>query len=339
MLGSILVATSLAAPSPRDAVVVVQQGGGTCAGVVLDDGRVATAYHCVAGGFGARIEREDGARVRARVRATDPGHDLALLEPEALLDGGLTLGTSPEVGDAVTVIGHPYAGAPPAGFLEGTLRWSVAEGAVAAVGARSLQIDATVAPGNSGGPVLDAQDRVVGIVSRRIGDRIGFAGRAEALRELTEEAGRRGPGGTIGAAPAAWLTDRPVVGLDLEATWRERVLLGLRAGVPVAPLVRAVLEEEVEATLALGRLGGRLPVGTGPGSIVVEAFVGLGGTRVYRSPDGGLPVTSLRIDSFVGGGLGRGGTRFEVARRLGSAQGADWLLGLRLGLGALRRVW
>ncbi|MEO0601661.1 MAG: serine protease [Myxococcota bacterium] len=329
-------------PAPqalRAAVVVVRQGGSACAGVVLSDGRVATAYHCVAAGFRARLERLDGALVTARVQATDPGHDLAVLTAATPLSGGLSLGTAPRVGEAITVIGHPFGGNPPGGFLAGTLRWSVSTGRVAAVGDRSLQVDATVAPGNSGGPVIDDDGRVVGIVSRRIGDRIGFAGRAEALAVLTETPRRAALGGTFSVAPAAWTSLRPTVGLDLEVTWRDRVVLGARGGVPIAPLLRAVLDRSVEATVAQIRVGARAPIGHGAGSLSFDAFAAVGVTQVWTSEDGGSPEVRSRVDPFVGAAVGRGSISFDVAYRVSDEPGADWLLGLRFGLGALRRVW
>ncbi len=340
MNGALVALAALAGPvdTLRDAVVVVRQAGGTCAGVVLEDGRVGTAYHCVAGGFGARIERRDGTRGRARVVATDPRHDLAVLDVVPHLDGGLALGPAPEVGDTVTIVGHPYASGPPAGFLAGTLQWSVGTGTIAAVGERSLQVDGTVAPGHSGGPVVDSAGRVVGVLSRRLGDRIGFAGRAEALTALRDTPRRPALGGTVAVSPAAWITRRPAVGLDLEVTWRERLVVGVRGGLPVAPFVRALAGEATEATVGLARAGGRLPIGHGAGSVQVEAFAGVGLARVW-TPDQGVPVVTTRGDVLVGGAVGRSGFHVEVARRLGPADGAEWLLGLRLGLGALRRVW
>ncbi|MEM6927943.1 MAG: serine protease, partial [Myxococcota bacterium] len=103
MLVALVGLSALANPSGpvpqalRAAVVVVRQGGSACAGVVLSDGRVATAYHCVAAGFRARLERLDGTRVTARVQAADPGHDVALLRTDPPLSGGLPLGSAPPV--------------------------------------------------------------------------------------------------------------------------------------------------------------------------------------------------------------------------------------------------
>lgn len=341
MFGAIVSLSALAG-SPdrlRDAVVIVQQAGGTCAGVVLDDGQVATAYHCIASGFRARVERRDGTRHVARVVATDPARDLALIQVDEPLSGGLRVGTAPEVGAPVTVIGHPHAALPPAGFLTGTLQWTVSTGHVTAVGEHALQLDATYAPGNSGGPVIDAEDQVVAIASRRVGDRIGFAGRSEWLQALRDEPRRPGLGGSWAVTPVAWLTDRPSFGLDLEVTWRERIVLGARGGLPVAPVLRAVLRGDAEATVGLARAGVRLPIGRAPGSVAVDAFAAAGVTRIWTSEDGAAPETSARLDSFVGGAIGRGIATFEVARRIGPGEGADWLFGLRLGLGALRRVW
>jgi len=324
----------------RSSVVVVRQGASTCAGVLLDDGSIATAYHCIAGGFGARVTFPDRERGRARVVAADPARDLALLTTGDRRGPGLALGPAPRVGDEVAVIGHPYASSAPGGFLEGTLRWSVGYGRIAAVGSRSLQLDVTVGPGNSGGPVVDAEGRVIGIVSRRIGDGVGFAGRAERLAELRDAPRRRPLGGTITGALAGWVGGRPVIGVDLEVTWRERLVVGARGGLPVAPYVRAVAGDDVEATVALARGGVRLPLGAGPGAMGLDGFGAMGLAQTWASPDGGPPRTDLRIDPLLGVGISRSGLAVDAAFRLG-ASGAQppWLLGLRVGVAALRRFW
>ncbi len=62
-----------------DAVVIVRQGSGLCAGAFMDDqGHVATAYHCVSAGGRPEIELRDGRRAVGRVVAWEARTDLAV---------------------------------------------------------------------------------------------------------------------------------------------------------------------------------------------------------------------------------------------------------------------
>lgn len=328
----------------RKAVVVVQQVGATCGGVAIEvEGvrAIATAYHCVASGFGARVTALDGREAYVPVVATDPGHDLALLEgPELdeVLDDWLELGRAPALGASVVVVGHPFAAQPPGGFLLGTLRWSVSHGHVAAVGTRSLQLDGTVHPGNSGGPVIDAESRVVGIVSRKLGAGLTFAGRSEALQALMEAPRRRRFGGTASLAPAVWLTDRLVIGVDFTLTWRERIFASVSGGVPIDRRATEASGDK-EATPIVARFGARVPMGAAVG-LTLDGFGAVGFTQ--RWTPGTAGTSEQALEGFVGGAVGRGGLRFEVARRIGREAPEEpptWLLGLRVGLGGLRRVY
>lgn len=94
--------------------------------------------------------------------AVDIAHDLAVWKPIRTLDfEGLPhvstslLAPEPELGDALHVMGHPYAG---------LKKWS--SGVLLDADERWLSSDALVAPGNSGSPVFDDEGRFVGVVSR-----------------------------------------------------------------------------------------------------------------------------------------------------------------------------
>jgi putative serine protease PepD len=149
-------------------------GSGSGTGMILSrDGEVLTNYRVVAGAHRIAITRYGSTKAFvAHVVGASPSHDLALLR----LDGATGLPTvsfghsaDVRVGDAVAAIGHalgPAAGTP-----------SVTRGIISAEG-RSivvddggttyhlfdlLQTDAAVNPGNSGGPLVDAVGRVIGI--------------------------------------------------------------------------------------------------------------------------------------------------------------------------------
>lgn len=145
-------------------VVVVGQRGGNGAGVVWrSDGLIVTNRHVVRGD-GAEIALADGRRFPGRVTARHPDRDLALIKVEADDLPAAEVGDSSTVrpGQIVLAIGHPigFKGAVTAGIV-------VAAGQAATPdGPRTgdwLQADVTLLPGNSGGPLLDARGRVVGI--------------------------------------------------------------------------------------------------------------------------------------------------------------------------------
>lgn len=179
-----------------DSVVLLVTGPAYCSGVVIDDeGTVATAYHCVASGLRSRVTTRDGASGKGRVLATRPREDLALISVPELAGKVPPLSVrhdSPRQGERVYGLGHPFApAAERSAAMEGMLLWSVTEGIVSAVGPRLIQTDAALNPGNSGGPVVDAQGRIVGITSRKLGgDNVAFLASARELEELVAEPGK-----------------------------------------------------------------------------------------------------------------------------------------------------
>jgi len=159
----------------QESVVQVQSGGpGSGAGVILSDsGLVMTNHHVAVSGGGRRgrggnlrVTLRDGRSFGARVTKRDRGLDLALLR----LDGGpgdlpsARFGDSDalRVGELVYAIGHPWGqlGAATSGIVS-------ALGVTGRPGrgrpARYVQSDVSLAPGNSGGPLLNARGEVVGI--------------------------------------------------------------------------------------------------------------------------------------------------------------------------------
>ena len=94
-----------------------------------------------------------------------PKSDVALLEVE--LPSGLEplqiCSDLPLPGTPVLALGHPLALLADKSWLRGTLRWSVSSGLVSAVGDTFIQTDASLNPGNSGGPIVDADGQIVGL--------------------------------------------------------------------------------------------------------------------------------------------------------------------------------
>jgi S1-C subfamily serine protease len=145
-------------------VVVIGHHHGNGAGVIWRaDGLIITNRHVVRGDD-TEVVLADGRRLSGRVVARHPERDLALVKIDADELTAAQAGDSSTVrpGQIVLAIGHPigFRGAVTAGVV-------VAAGQAATPeGPRTgdwLQADVTLLPGNSGGPLIDAHGRVVGI--------------------------------------------------------------------------------------------------------------------------------------------------------------------------------
>jgi putative serine protease PepD len=158
-----------------------QPGEATGSGFVIDaDGRVITNQHVVDGADQVTVVTSEGKEHDADVVGADPSTDIALLDVEDDTDlPVLELGSSESlsVGDTVVAIGSPFGlqGTVTAGIVSGLDREIQAPDSFVIDGA--IQTDAALNSGNSGGPLLDAQGRVVGVNSQiesRTGGNIGI---------------------------------------------------------------------------------------------------------------------------------------------------------------------
>ncbi|HEY6741623.1 MAG TPA: trypsin-like peptidase domain-containing protein [Lapillicoccus sp.] len=182
-------------------VAVVRTAGGSLGTgvIVAADGTVLTANHVIADRSPISLVFSDGTRSTATVASADPKHDVATLAPATLPQPVVpaTLGGAVQVGGEVVAIGNPLG-----------LTYSVSSGVVSAVGRTAttnggrfpglIQFDASVNPGSSGGPLLDAEGNVIGIVLSIAdpGRDDAFAGIAFAVPIGTALGG--GPGGAGG---------------------------------------------------------------------------------------------------------------------------------------------
>jgi S1-C subfamily serine protease len=146
-----------------------QIGVGT--GVVIQDsGEILTNLHVVAGAPRLTVVFANGFESVAQVIAQQPEHDLAVLMPDVIPEElpPAVLGNSRSLrpGDPVVVVGHPFGIGPSvsAGIVSGLGRTDEsADGRVFLTDL--IQFDAAANPGNSGGPLLNGQGEVVGIVT------------------------------------------------------------------------------------------------------------------------------------------------------------------------------
>jgi S1-C subfamily serine protease len=202
-------------------------------GFVLDeDGHVATNQHVVDGASAIRVRFWNGATYPATLVGADPSTDVAVIDvqaPGSVLHP-LSLGDSGtvRVGDAVVAIGSPFG-------LEGTLT----AGVVSALHRQmtspnnftiddSIQTDAAINHGNSGGPLLDLAGKVIGINSQIQSDSggnegVGFAVPSETVRTIVRR------------ILATGRADHAYLGVQVQTvTAAAAKQLGISAGVAIA---------------------------------------------------------------------------------------------------------
>ena len=144
----------------------------------------------------------DGRRFEAAVDAADADLDLAVLSVTGAGLPFIPLGDSDalEPGQPVRVLGFPFGGAVEvgrAGMQDAPAQASVSRGVVAALRAsdegepRYIQTDASVSPGSSGGPMLDEEGYVVGVIRMRLGrgPGVGFAIPINRAKDFLEVSG------------------------------------------------------------------------------------------------------------------------------------------------------
>ncbi len=157
---------------------------GSGSGVVLrEDGLIITNGHVVSGTQGIRVVLSDGRRLEARITASDPNDDLAVIK----VDVGdkplkaIVLGDSDtlKVGQRVLAVGNPFG-----------LGQTLTSGVISMTGRtirdhdtvlkNLIQTDAAINPGNSGGALINLDGELVGLCTAILSPtgssiRIGFA--------------------------------------------------------------------------------------------------------------------------------------------------------------------
>jgi S1-C subfamily serine protease len=140
-------------------------------GFVIDKaGHIVTNYHVIEGARSVDVSFSDNESRRARIVGADPSTDIAVLQVKAPSRAltPLQLGNSDDVhvGDAVVAIGNPFG-------LERTVTAGIVSALQRVIQAPNsysidhvIQTDAPINKGNSGGPLLDAQGKVIGVNSQ-----------------------------------------------------------------------------------------------------------------------------------------------------------------------------
>ncbi|WP_022873693.1 MarP family serine protease [Nesterenkonia alba] len=161
----------------------------TGSGVAVSSTRVVTNAHVVAGVSEPTVEMPDGQVLAARVVHFDTARDIALLAVDPVNAGAAPVGGPMDPGESGYVMGFPSGGPFMAGPAVVQARDTSQINNIYGSSPSDVevyQVNADVRQGNSGGPLVDAEGHVVGIVFARAmeGTNVGFAVTAEEIGEV-----------------------------------------------------------------------------------------------------------------------------------------------------------
>lgn len=143
-----------------------------------DDGHILTNDHVIQGGETFYVQYSNGDWARADLVGADAYTDVAVLDPEERPDDAEPLPTTdriPEPGEQVIAIGSPHdlGGTVTSGIVSGTERSMQSPSGFTIPD--TIQSDAALNPGNSGGPLIASNGEVLGLNRAEQGENIGFA--------------------------------------------------------------------------------------------------------------------------------------------------------------------
>ena len=147
-------------------VMEIPQGTGS--GFLWDDkGHIVTNFHVIYEADEIEVKLQNGKSYDASIVGTDPDHDLAVLQINAMNPNipPVMIGSSNDlrVGQKVLAIGNPFG-------LDSTLTTGIISALGRTIQSMTkryihdvIQTDAAINPGNSGGPLLDSFGRLIGV--------------------------------------------------------------------------------------------------------------------------------------------------------------------------------
>ncbi|QHQ36560.1 Do family serine endopeptidase [Algicella marina] len=281
-----------------------QQGIGS--GFILEsDGLIVTNNHVVEGAEEITVRLDDGRELKAELIGRDDKVDLAVIKVEAQDLPVLEWGDSDaaEVGDWAMAIGNPFG-------LGGTVTTGIVSARGRDIGSGPyddyIQVDAAINKGNSGGPLLDFEGKVIGVntaiyspTGGSVG--LGFSIPAKQARAIVDELVANGTveRGWIGVRIQP-VTDEIAESLGLAGASGALVVevtegspaekAGLKSGdvitgfaasevVELRDLTRIVAESEVgqSVKIAVWRSGEQITLDIAPALLETAALSGPGG--------------------------------------------------------------
>jgi serine protease Do len=230
-------------------VSVAQLGSGV---LISNHGEILTAAHLVQTADTVLVQFSSGEVIAAKVIASEPAGDVALLKLNRAPPPGAvvaTLGDSDktEVGDQILIVGAPHgiSHTLTVGYISGRQRPNLTYSGLSS--AEFLQTDAAMNQGNSGGPMFNMAGEIVGIVSAIISksggsEGLGFVASSNMARQLLldQKSFWTGVSGYFITSESAKLLNVPPPGLGLLVQYVAKNspagLIGLRGGTTKATL-------------------------------------------------------------------------------------------------------
>ncbi len=150
---------------------------------IQEDGYIVTNYHVVAKAGNITVTTYDGKTAKARVVGYVETDDIAVIKIDGSGYPTVSYGNSDQlvVGEPAIAVGNPGgddgAWSTTQGIVSHTERWVSVEENFYMADLKMIQVDTPVNPGNSGGPLCNANGEVIGIVTRKLTgyEAIGYA--------------------------------------------------------------------------------------------------------------------------------------------------------------------
>lgn len=292
---------------------VPQQGQGS--GFILDkQGLILTNNHVIDNAQRVEVTLSDKHKYKATVLTVDKNHDLALLKIDApnLLPATLSDSRNLAVGQRVYAIGNPFG-------LSGTMTRGIISAIRSIRGPQgnpiedAIQTDASVNPGNSGGPLLNSRGEVIGIttmIASNGADQssgIGFAIPINTAKAVLDDFAKYG------------YVRRPSLDIETLAIGpdiAEQIGLPADYGILIDRVVPGGAADKA------GLKGGtqRAYQGNTPVMLGGDLIVGIDGQEITSPQDLSAVLTSHRAGDDVTVTIFRGRRKMDVRVKLGDAK-------------------
>jgi len=297
-----------------DAVVSIQVYSGvgrpaSGSGFLVDGGYIVTNEHVVTDADTVYVRFADTDWREVTVAGTDVYSDLAVIDTDSVPTTADPLpwaSAAPPIGRRVVAIGNPFglSGSVSEGIVSGVDRTLQGENGFSI--AAGIQTDAAVNPGNSGGPLVDLDGDVLGVINSGGGDNVGFAISALLAQRV------------IPALVATGSYEHPYMGIGLSN---------------VSPLIAEANDLEQASGVYVNQVRSDSPSagvleGSSGSEVVNGTRVGVGGDIIRRLDDTPTP-TRQDLAAYLALETSPGDTMAVTVQRDGSTQTVDLTLGKR----------